>query len=106
MSLEDHDFKLLYSRRESNQERLVARIVAVKDGVIKAKVEPEVDGADQREAFLALKKHVEVALDRILQAVPSGSSDTGPSRQGQSVTTEAPPAYSSDSVGIAGRKKG
>ena len=105
--LDGHDFKLFYSRRESNQDRIVARIVAVKDGKIAAKIEPETDGTDQREAFVALKKDIEVKLDRILQNVPSGPSDAGPSRTRAPGTVDAPPAYSSASVGIADRiKKG
>ncbi|KAI6876933.1 hypothetical protein KC318_g17930 [Hortaea werneckii] len=38
ISLSDHELLLLYARRES--DRLVARIVAKKDGVIHAKIEP------------------------------------------------------------------
>ena len=106
-SYQDHDFKLLYARREKKPDRIVARLVAVKDGVIRAKVEPDTDGGDQREAFLALKKYVEIELDRILQAVPSGPSFAGPSSAaGANRTTDEPPAYSSDAGDIADRKKG
>ncbi|KAK3063261.1 hypothetical protein LTR53_018986, partial [Teratosphaeriaceae sp. CCFEE 6253] len=49
----DHKFRLLFSRRDD--DRFVARIVAELDGVIKAKVEPDGDGKDQAEAFLALR---------------------------------------------------
>ncbi|KAI7297349.1 hypothetical protein KC315_g18500 [Hortaea werneckii] len=38
ISLSDHELLLLYARREN--DRLVARIVAKKDGVIHAKIEP------------------------------------------------------------------
>ncbi|KAI6840403.1 hypothetical protein KC340_g10723 [Hortaea werneckii] len=38
ISLSDHELLLLYARRES--DRLVARIVAKKDGVIHSKIEP------------------------------------------------------------------
>ena len=40
LNLDDHDLKLLYSRRESNDDRIVATIVAVKEGAIRAKIEP------------------------------------------------------------------
>ena len=72
IKLEQHDFRLLYSRREN--DRLVARIVAEKEGIIKAQVEPHEDGKDQAEAFKALRRHVELALDRILRDVPGASN--------------------------------
>ena len=68
---EEHDFRLLYSRREN--DRVVARVVAEKGGIIRAQVEPASDGKDQAEAFLALRKHVELQLDRILRDVPGSS---------------------------------
>ena len=71
VDLKDHDYRLLYSRREN--DRLVARIVAEKDGIIKAQIEPEDDGKDQVQAFLALRRHVEMRLDRLLQSVPGAS---------------------------------
>ncbi|RMX92101.1 hypothetical protein D0867_14708 [Hortaea werneckii] len=72
ISLSDHELLLLYARRES--DRLVARIVAKKDGVIHAKIEPVNDGNDQKEAFRALKRHVEMELDVILNHVPGASA--------------------------------
>ncbi|KAK3723470.1 hypothetical protein LTR37_001722 [Vermiconidia calcicola] len=112
IDLSDHDFRLLYSRRDDKEnERIVARIVAVKDGVIKAKVEPEMDGADQTEAFRALRKDVEIRLDQILQNVPdrnesaAGSSTAGAMRGAASTPMGAPPAYSSQSVGVVSSKK-
>ena len=102
-NLNDHEFKLLYSRREGKEERLVARIVAIKEGVIKAKVEPEADGANQEEAFKALRKDVEVKLDRILQSIPD-RDEAGMASASQGVSPDAPPAYSSPSVGMAAPK--
>lgn len=72
ISLSDHELLLLYARRAS--DRLVARIVAKKDGVIHAKIEPVNDGNDQKEAFRALKHHVEMELDVILDHVPGASA--------------------------------
>jgi len=54
ISLQNYVFRLLFSRRDN--DRLVARIVAELDGVIRAKVEPDEDGNDQAEAFDALRK--------------------------------------------------
>ena len=109
--LGDHDFRLHYTRREDKEDQLVASIVAVKDGVIKAKIEPAMGGADQTEAFKALRKDVEVKLDRILQQVPDGRA------RGESLTAagtsaviagpvDAPPAYSSPPVGVVHGKRG
>ncbi|RMY98388.1 hypothetical protein D0860_08522 [Hortaea werneckii] len=70
-ALSDHELVLLYARREN--ERLIARIVAKKDGVIHAKIEPVSDGKDQKEAFRALKRHVEMELDVIMDHVPGAS---------------------------------
>lgn len=53
---------------------MVARLVAEKEGVIKAQVEPNEDGKDQAEALKALRRHIELALDRILRDVPGASS--------------------------------
>lgn len=79
IDLESHEVRLLYSRREN--DRTVARIVAERDGVVKAQVAPRDDGKDQAEAFKALRKHVEMCLDRILQEVPGaishGKADLG-----------------------------
>lgn len=80
--------RLMYSRRESNDERIIARLVAMQNGKITAKIEPESDGSDNREAFLALKKDVEVRLDRVLQGVPSGSNSAA-----TATPSDAPPAY-------------
>jgi len=94
----------LYSRKEN--DRIVARIVAEKDGVIKAKAEPESDGKDQAEAFKALRKDIEVKLEHILANVPTaepGIMDAaGPSRVPRAGTRtlppDAPPAYGSGDV--------
>lgn len=106
IDLTEHDFKLLYARREDNDDRIIARIVAVKDGVIEAKIEPVLDGEDQTEAFKALKKDVEVKLDQILREVPDRQSTTvavaGSSRRGPtSPLVDAPPAYGSRDVGMS-----
>lgn len=70
--LGEHQIRLLYSRR-ANNDRIVARLVAEKDGVITTKIEPAGDGRDQAEAFNALRRDVEVRLDRILCEVPGES---------------------------------
>ncbi|KAI7492965.1 hypothetical protein KC367_g8897 [Hortaea werneckii] len=72
IGLSDHELVLLYARRDN--DRLVARIVAKKDGVIHAKIEPGNDGKDQKEAFRALKRHVEMELDVILDQVPGANA--------------------------------
>lgn len=81
-----HDVRLLYSRRDD--DRLVARIVAEKEGVVKAQVAARDGGKDQNEAFKALRKHVERCLDSILKDVPGaayngdhGGAGAGPSRR-------------------------
>ncbi|TKA28845.1 hypothetical protein B0A54_16034 [Friedmanniomyces endolithicus] len=104
ISLQNYKFRLLFSRRDN--DRLVARIVAELDGVIRAKVEPDEDGNDQAEAFDALRKHVETRLEKILRDVPSdgtqGDVVAGPSRVpvlggGRAIApSEAPPAYEGD----------
>lgn len=66
--LGDHQIRLLYSRRAN--DRLVARLVAEKEGIIKTKIEPTADGRDQAEAFNALRRDIEIRLDRILSDVP------------------------------------
>lgn len=99
--LNEHAFRLFYSRREN--DRLVARIVAEKEGIVKAQIEPEGDGKDQAQAFLALRRHVEIQLDRILSDVPGAAniqqySDqderrqiAGPSRSASASVTRSPP---------------
>ena len=100
LDLKDHDIRLLYSRRDN--DRIVARIVSEREGVIKAQVEPSRDGKDQAEAFLALRRHVEIKLDYILKDVP-GASDrfrdddddgsntvAGPSRSAHTPATSPP----------------
>lgn len=101
IDLNDHAFRLLYSRRES--DRLVARIVAEKEGIVKAQVEPESDGKNQAEAFLALRKHIEIQLDHILRDVPGAASIqqysdfddrkqvAGPSRSTSGCAARSPP---------------
>lgn len=101
IDLSDHDFKLLYSRREGKDDRFVARIVAVKDNVITAKIEPELDGQDHEEAFMAFRKDVEIKLDRLLEAVPDIAGDVGQASTSNVVAAQAPPAYS-PSVGVDG----
>lgn len=106
IDLDDPDFKLLYSRRGENNERVVARLVAIKDGIIKAKIEPQADGENQAEAFRAFRKDVEVQLEQILQSVPGGSSSTAPGSSDVTspVPVDAPPAYSGGDVGISEQK--
>ena len=108
VDLSDHDFKLMYSPREGKDDRIVARIVAIKAGVIKAKVEPDADGQDQTEAFKVLRKDVEVKLDRILSMVPDGSrnaeAEASSTAAVRSARVEAPPAYSGGATGVADRK--
>ncbi|KAI7531948.1 hypothetical protein KC331_g13836 [Hortaea werneckii] len=72
IDLGDYELALLYARRKN--DRLLARIVAKKNGIIQAKIEPVDDGKDQKEAFRALKRHVESELDVILRQVPGGST--------------------------------
>lgn len=112
-NLDDHDFQLLYARRATgnSKDRMIARIVAVKDGVIRAKIEPEEDGEDQLQAFSALRKDIEVKLDRILMTVPEQLHDAG--EAGASVSngvsrarSDAPPAYTGPEVGILASKAG
>ncbi|KAF2102787.1 hypothetical protein NA57DRAFT_71772 [Rhizodiscina lignyota] len=130
VNLEDHEFKLLYSRREDRDDHLIARIVAIKDGVIDAKIEPLMDGEDQVQAFKALRKDVEIKLDRLLQQIPdrnftaagpsttsttdatnaanttTSTSENQPRRPRRSGTgaVEAPPAYESTDVDMTARK--
>jgi hypothetical protein len=107
-NLDEHDFKLMYSRRGENDDRIIARIVAIKDGAITAKIEPELDGADQVEAFKVLKKDVEVKLDRVLMSIPHqgpsvSASAAGPSRANAVEAEEDDddlPAYTSADVGM------
>ncbi|TKA72331.1 hypothetical protein B0A55_06749 [Friedmanniomyces simplex] len=103
-NLQTYKFRLLFSRREN--DRLVARIVAELDGVIRAKIEPEEDGKIQAEAFGQLRRHVETRLEKILRDVPSDGTRVdaiaGPSRMpvmggGRAIVpSEAPPAYEGD----------
>ncbi|KAK5108709.1 hypothetical protein LTR62_007856 [Meristemomyces frigidus] len=106
LDLTGYNIRLLFSRREGD-DQLVARIVAQLDGVIRAKLEPEAAGNDQTAAFLALKKDVEIKLEKILQGVPGSGGDVvaagagaGPSqpRNAALVPVEAPPAYEGDDV--------
>ena len=109
IDIEEHDFRLLYSRRENNEDRIIARIVAIKEGVIRAKIEPTTDGANQTEAFKAFRRDIEVQLDRILQTIPSGSSPgLKPSgiESSKRSGADAPPAYSSPGASREDRKKG
>jgi hypothetical protein len=47
--------------------------VAEREGIIKAQVEPVEGGKDQADAFKALRRHIEMALDRILSSVPGAA---------------------------------
>ena len=105
IDLQSYKFRLLFSRRDN--DRFVARIVAELDGVIRAKIEPDEDGKDQPEAFLAMKRFVEKKLEKILQDVPSDGKDiaaaaiAGPSRPPMGGGTpilpmDSPPAYEGD----------
>ena len=107
VNLEDHDFKLLYSRREDNEEELIASIVAFQDGAIRAKIEPLTGGRTQRDAFLALRKTIEMKLDRILQSVPSGNSNASSVAAAGIAAgmTDGPPAYEDEAVGVVDREK-
>lgn len=100
INLDDHDFRIVYSRRGENEDRIVARLVAIKDGIMKTKIEPRADGKDQSEALKALRKDVEIKLDQILESIPDSSSSIVASP----VSTDAPPAYAGDGVEIASRK--
>jgi hypothetical protein len=95
LDLSGYDFRLLYSRREN--DRVVARIVAEKEGIIAAKVEPETDGETQLQAFRALRKDVEIKLDRILEEVPSSGEavavlEGGAAGEPSKLRRAAPPA--------------
>ena len=95
----EHDFQVLYSRR--NNDRIAASLVAIKDGVIRAKIDPGLDGKTQAEAFMAFRKDVEMRLDRILKSVPSSiPAEAAPSRASSStqaplspLPADQPPAY-------------
>lgn len=101
--IELDDFKMLYSRRGENDDRIIARLVAIKDGIIKAKIEPQGDGKDQPEAFRAFRRGVEVQLERILRSVPGGSPSVAPEGSDtDSLVTldDDPPAYNGRYVGM------
>jgi hypothetical protein len=106
INLDDHDFRIVYSRRGENEDRIVARLVAIKDGVMQTKIEPRADGKDQAEALKALRKDVEIKLDQILESIPdSSSSIVGASSNAASpVSAHAPPAYTGNGVEILGQK--
>ena len=72
IDLNSHEFRLLYSRR--GNDRLVARIVAEQEGIVKAQIEPAADGKDQAQAFVALRKYIEMQLDEVLREVPGAST--------------------------------
>ncbi|KAL9110863.1 MAG: hypothetical protein Q9227_004663 [Pyrenula ochraceoflavens] len=86
INLSEHDFKLLFSRRpmrvgsgkqyKTKDEEIVATLVAMKDGVIEAKIESPMGGKDQRTAFLAFRKEIEVRLESLLQDVPADGGST------------------------------
>lgn len=77
--------------------------------MIRAKIEPEADGEDQLQAFTALRKDVEMKLDRILMAVPEQLHDVGGASASKSngathTGSDAPPAYTGPEVGILASK--
>lgn len=116
--LRDHNFALLYSRREN--DRLVARIVAEKNGVVTAKIDGVGDGKDQNDAFKVLRRHVETQLDKLLEEVPPPTASTASSSRtpsspapvrsnpgsinrvpvpaGNGIPLDAPPAYGTGDV--------
>ncbi|KAK3640132.1 hypothetical protein LTR56_005544 [Elasticomyces elasticus] len=106
INLQKYTFRLLFARRED--DRLVARIVAELDGIIRAKIEPDADGKDQAEAFNALRRDVETKLEKILRAVPSegnfedvvaGPSQRGPMGRGKPIPSmDFPPSYEGEDV--------
>ena len=97
INLDDHDFRVVYSRRGEKEDRIVARLVTIKDGVMKTKIEPRGDGKDQTEALKAFRKHVEVKLDQLLESIPESSSSVvaASSNVTSPVSRDAPPAYTS-----------
>lgn len=90
INLDAASFKLLYTRRENG--RMVATVCAMNDMAVVAKIDPDCDGANQVEAFKALRQFVEVRLYQVLKAVPGGS---GPVSAVASLPLRAdqPPAY-------------
>lgn len=97
--LGDHDIRLLYSRR--GNDRIVARLVAEKEGVIKTKIEPKADGRDQAEAFNALRRDIEIRLDKILSEVP-GESSASSSTKVDAPAVQSPASPSAPRRGGAG----
>ena len=89
LDLSQHDFKLVYSERGA-YNTVVAYIVAFKDGVIRAKLEPVSGGYIQEEAFKVLRKDIGCKFDRLLKDVPSLVGNiAGPS----ATLNDAPPPY-------------
>ncbi|KAK3723471.1 hypothetical protein LTR37_001723 [Vermiconidia calcicola] len=116
IDLQNHDFRLLYSRRGEDDDRIVAHIVAEKGGVISAQVQPAQDGKDQCEAFKALRRHVEIALEKLLSSVPGAAAYDaqhpvcatagvpGPS-SGRSPASPTAPALPARTTGNFGRRE-
>lgn len=107
--LKHHDIKLLYSRCGPNNDRLAASIVAIRKGVIEAKIVSTIDGADKREALLALRRYVEVKLDRVLRKTSDVQIDSGSGMFGESYNrtdADAPPAYLNRRVESIDKKAG
>lgn len=73
MWLENHDFKLLVSRKPN--EEFLSTLVAIDTitGRIDAKIEPTDGGKNQFEAFKAFKKHVEMRLGEVLESIPDAA---------------------------------
>ena len=73
------EYRLFYSRRPRQQppspaskeaageKYIVASLAAIKENKIVAKIEPSNGGTSQKEAFLALRRAVEVRLEEVLQ---------------------------------------
>lgn len=110
--LENHDFKLLFSRKPN--DRMVATLVAMKMGVIEAKIESRLDGKDQADAFRSFKKHVELRLNELLETIPDAAAGpvAGPSvvpvvsPVTRAVVPDLPPAYEDGRSRTSSCKKG
>ncbi|KXT07111.1 hypothetical protein AC578_2338 [Pseudocercospora eumusae] len=108
-ALENHDFKLLFSRKPN--DRMVATLVAMKMGVIEAKIEPALDGKDQADAFRSFKKHVELRLNELLETIPDAATApaAGPSvmsAAAKAAVPDLPPAYEDGRSRTSSGKKG
>ena len=111
MWLENHDFKLLSSRKPN--EEFLSTLVAIDiiTGRIDAKIEPTEGGKNQFEAFKAFRKHVELRLGEVLESIPDAAgpsavaaSSVASSSRRTSITLtpppEQPPAYDAGREGV------